>query len=228
MENTNIYICTHKDFSVPQDLKGNYKIITDGTELTQQYPYPVTNADNELIPMKHCYSEGVMLYDIWKKDTTSQYIGINHYRRYLQSQFFDGEDENVLPIPMAFNLYAQYAGCHNILDLLECKEIIEKYYSNYSTNVVGFSPCNMAILEHSIYDEWCEFMFGVLEIFNERKKLYTDEDVRNYVGKYFPEDKIDYQSRLNAFLMERISTIYFANKFDGQKIRRSQIIMTNG
>ena len=226
MENTNFYICTHKDFTLPEGLQGNYTIITDGTDLQNSYQYPIIKADNELLPMKHSYSEGVMLYDIWKKDTQSEYIGINHYRRYLQSQFFDGEDENVIPIPMAFNLYAQYAMCHNFLDLLECKSIIEKYYADFNTNVQGFLPCNMAILEHSIYNEWCAFVFGVLEIFNERKHLYTDEDVRNYVAKYFPNN-VDYQSRLNAFLMERLSTIFFANKFDGKPIRKSQIIMTD-
>ena len=40
MNNTTFYICTHKEFEIPQDTKGNYKIITGGTELGNTYPYP--------------------------------------------------------------------------------------------------------------------------------------------------------------------------------------------
>lgn len=227
MENTNIYICTHKDFSVPQDLKGNYTIITNGVDLKNDYPFPIIKPDNELIPMQHSYNEGVMMYDVWKKDSDSEFIGINQYRRYLQVQWYEDVKENVIPVPFNFNIYAQYAGCHNINDLLECKSIIEKYYPEFNTNVHGLYPCNMAILEHSIYNEWCAFIFGVLEIYSERKHLYTDDDVKNYIAQIFPEDKVFYQSRLHGFLMERLSTIFFNKRFADEKIRVSQIIETD-
>ena len=53
---TNIYVCTHKDFNLEpfQSLKGNYVIVSDGTELQNTYPYPIIQADNELAPLKHC------------------------------------------------------------------------------------------------------------------------------------------------------------------------------
>ena len=224
MKNT-IYITTHRDFNPNTNLLGNYKIITDNTDLKNTYPYPIIKADNELLPMKHAYSEGLMIYDIWKKDNESEYITINHYRRYLDIQKYEDVHENVLPIPYKFDMYSQYAGCHNIADLLECKSIIEKYYPEYNTTVNGLYACNMAVLERDIFNEWCEFMFGVLEIFNERKHLYTDEDVKKYVAQFTAN--IDYQSRLHAFLMERIGTIFFTNKFNNKPIRLSSIIMRN-
>lgn len=223
---TTFYICTHKDFEIPEGLKGNYKIITDGTELTNNYPYPINKAENELTPLKHGYSEGVMIYDIWKNDTDSDYIGINHYRRYFDVQRIEDDiQQNILPIPMAFNMYDQYKGCHHIADLNECKNIIEKYYGEYNTNVIGFYPCNMAVLDHDTFDEWCKFIFGVLDIFNERRHFTCEEDIRRYVEQYFPNNT-DYQSRIQGFLLERLSTIYFANKFNEKPIRLSQIIMT--
>lgn len=221
------YICTHKDFEIPQGLKGDYTIITDGTDLQNNYQYPIIKADNELMPLKHAYSEGLMIYDIWKKDNDSEYIGINHYRRYLEAQFIEELNENVLPIPMAFNMDTQYACCHNIADLTTCRVIIEQYYPEYNTNIpIGFFPCNMAILEHDTFNEWCTFIFGVLDIFNEKMKFTSDEDVRKYIEQYFPKN-VDYQSRLHAFLLERLSTIYFANKFNNKKVRYSQTLITN-
>ena len=215
---TTFYICTNKDFNIPEGLKGNYKIITDGTELTNKYPYSITKANNELTPLKHAYSEGHMIYEIWKNDTDSDYIGINHYRRFLDIQFKEEVQENVLPIPWGFNLYNQYAACHNIKDLDECIDIINKHYPQYNTNVLlGYYPCNICILDRSAFNEWCEFIFGVLDIFNERKGFTCDEDVRNYVRKTFKEDKVDYQSRLHGFLLERLSTIFFVNKFQSKK-----------
>lgn len=227
---TNFYICTHKDFEVPKELKGNYTIVTDGTDLQNKYDIPILKADNELLPLKHSYSEGYMIYDIWKKDSESDFIGLNHYRRHLQIQEVeDNIEENVLPVPMAFDMYLQYGQCHNIDDLLEVKAIIDKYYKDFNTNVQGFLPCNISILDRATFNEWCDFLFGVLEIFNERKSLYTDEDVRFHCWKngkkYLVPFNLDYQSRLHAFLMERITTIYLANKFNHKPIRYSQIVM---
>lgn len=221
-----IYICTNKDFTLTEGLKGNYKIITDGTELTQNYPYPVYKADNELAPMKHGYSEGFMMYDIWKKDNTSEYITINHYRRHLQLQELeDNIHETVLPIPYNFDIYAQYAACHNVRDLNKCVEIINKYYPQYDTHPQGLFPCNISVLSHEDYNLYCEFVFNVLEAFNEEMNLHSDEDIRRYIEERFIKEQVSYQSRLQAFLMERIGTIYLANHFKGKPIRYSQIIL---
>lgn len=224
---TTFYICTIKNFNIPEGLKGNYKIITDGTDLNNTYPYPIIKADNELTPMKHAYSEGHMIYDIWKNDTESSMIGINHYRRYLDVQFKEEIKENVLPIPMAFDVYNQYAACHNISDLNECLNIINKYYPEYNPNIplVGLYACNICVLERDIFNEWCKFIFGVLDIFNERRHFTCDADVKKYTEQYFPNN-VEYQSRIQAFLMERLSTIFFTKKFNEKPIRLSQIIMT--
>lgn len=223
---TNFYICTHKNFNIDENLKGNYKIITDGSELDGNYSYPVLKADNILATMKHSYSEGYMIYDIWKNDTDSDYIGINHYRRYLQLQLFEDDiKENVLPIPFSFDMYAQYDRCHHINDLLLAKDIINKYYPSINTNSNCLFACNTVVLEHDIFDDWCKFIFGVLEIFNDTLNLTSDEDVRKYIGQFFPDSKLEYQSRLHGFLIERLSTIYLNNKFSNDKARYSQTIM---
>lgn len=221
MIETTIYICTHKDFQVPEGLKGNYKIVTDGTDLQDKYPYDIIKADNELLPLKHCYSELVQLYTVWKTDATSDYIGINHYRRYFDAQFHGEINITLLPPKMAFNGYNQYAACHNVKDLDECIEII-KEISNYDTDMSdGLYPCNMSILSREDFDYYCRFMFAVLGEFKKRHNFKTDEDVRNYVSSW--TTNIDYQSRLFGFLSERIGTIWFNNNID--KKRTSNILL---
>ena len=227
-----IYITTHKDFQVPEFVNdSNYMIITDGVELRSQYPTKIIEANNRLQPMKHCYSEGFQMYDIWMKDNTSEYIGINHYRRYFCMQRDnDNIRENVLPPKWNFNVYTQYGFCHNIDDLFKVKDIIDKYYEGYDTNNLnGLYTCNMFILEHEIFNKYCRFMFGVLDIFNEQNNLNTDKDVENYIiankDKYSMWD-FNYQSRLYGFLMERIGTIFFNKYFEDKPVKLDKYFIT--
>lgn len=216
------YICTHKDFQIPEWVEGNYKIITDGTKLQGEYRFPVIEADNILKPMKHAYSEGFQIYQIWSTDTTSDWIGINHYRRYFRPSALTStgvktdEEINILPIPMRFNVRSQYQSCHNVEDYDEIVSIINEYYPEYDTNIPDiFFPCNCCVLRREIFDEWCDFLFNTLFIYNQRHHLYTDDDVRKFVDTKGRGG--DYQARLQAFLMERISTIFFLNYFHNHK-----------
>lgn len=223
MNNTTIYICTHRDFIFPSNLKGDYKIITDGTDLQEEYPYPVIKANNILEPLKHCYSELYQIYDIWQNDKYSNYIGINHYRRYFDTQEFNEINETVLPPKMKFDGMNQYKNCHNIKDLEECIEIIEGV-ADYDTDISdGIYPCNMSVLSRGDFDAYCFFMFGVLQEFARRHNLHTDEDVRKYVSTW--TNNVDYQSRLFGFLSERIGTIWFNNNIETARISNIKIIV---
>ena len=217
------YICTHRDFQVPDGLKGDYYIITDGTDLNQEYPYSVIKANNILEPLKHSYSELYQIYDVWKNDKYSSFIAINHYRRYFDVQFHEEVNETVLPPKMAFDGLKQYAVCHNINDLEECLKIIEEKYG-YNTNISdGIFACNMFRLNRGDFDAYCFFMFGVLQEFARRHNLHTDEDVRKYVSTW--TNDIDYQSRLFGFLSERIGTIWFNNNIETARISNIKIIV---
>lgn len=209
-----IYICTHTDFEEYKK-NGDYTIISSN-ELNNEYSFPVINADNELSDMQFGYAEGYMIYDIWKKHSLNQeWIGINHYRRYFDSP----DDKTTIPAPILTNMHRQYAGCHNIEDLLKVESIIDRYYPDYHmdyANINVLYPCNMFIMRREDFNAYCEFVFGVLGKFNEDNNLHSDEDVLKYVtsnaDKYSNRD-LKYQSRLQGFLMERIGTIFFLKHF---------------
>ena len=48
--------------------------------------------------------------------------------------------------------------------------------------------------------------------------LLLDKDVSNYLGIYYPKDMIDVHMRIQGFLSERLSTIFFEHNFKRVKI----------
>lgn len=221
-----IYIATHTDFREVKTAD-NYHIVSS-KPLTDKYSVPVTIADNSLKALQHAYSEGFHLYEIWTFLQHTKFIGLNHYRRYFDIE----KEENTIPKPLNFNMHKQYADCHNIEDLIEVEKIVDEkfpfYHLDYE-NINVLFPCNMFVLDKIAFNRYCFFMFSVLDEFNKRKLLFTDDDVRTYVeknkGKY-KSFNLDYQSRLQGFLMERISTIFFLNYFKDKEVKYKEIIVT--
>ena len=82
-----------------------------------------------------------------------------------------------------------------------------------------FVPCNIFILPRNTFSLWARFVFGVLDKFNEKMGFKTDLDITNHVvnnmDKYvenkggLPNSSTAYQSRIHAFLMERLSSFFF-------------------
>jgi len=62
------------------------------------------------------------------------------------------------------------------------------------------------------------FVFTILNEFDKKNNLITDEDIKNYVLKMKKNKKrkiykIEYQRRLQGFLLERISNIFYNYHF---------------
>ena len=182
-----------------------------------------------LMKMNHSYSEACRIK--WLRDNyqLKDYVGTNHYRRYFE--FFDDipdmdvifkEHDAILP---NFNLpyrsiREHYKLVHNENDLNVVLSIIEEFYPEYYDNaekvidMKHFVPCNIFIMRKGNFIEMCDFVFGVLERYDEIMGFETDLDVYNHVvnnlNKYHGDTT--YQSRIQAFLSERLSFIYYATK----------------
>jgi 3-dehydroquinate dehydratase len=65
--------------------------------------------------------------------------------------------------------------------------------------------------------KWGEFAFGVLLEFDKRYNLTTDKDINKLIIKEAKnlnkKLNIPYQSRLEGFLVERISNIFYKRHF---------------
>lgn len=190
--------------------------------------------NDDILKMEHAYSEGARIHALWKNYPLKKYVGTAHYRRYLR--FFDevpNLDEIFASHDAIFQLFDigwpsirdNYTACHNIDDLNMCIDIIKEHYPDYSQaadEVMDnkfFVPCNIFVLTREKFCEWCDFVFGVLDIYNEKMGFKSDLDVCNWVvnhmDKYVekkggePNSNTSYQTRIHSFLMERISSIFF-------------------
>ena len=80
------------------------------------------------------------------------------------------------------------------------EEVIKEFYSEYedsfhylmySSN--SYSPCNMMICRKELFDDYCEWLFGVLKKVEERV----------HIQYYTP-----YQARIFGFMSERLLNVY--------------------
>ncbi len=227
-----VFICTHKDFQVPDFIKDtgeNYTIISN-TPLQNKYEYPVIYADNILKNLKQSYCEGYMIYDIYlrvlKNEIKDDFIGICHYRRYLKNLKVN---KFAIAWPIGVNLNTHYYFCHVIDNLIQCENIIDTHFPEYKANyydlktIHDFYIGNLLYLPRQKFIRYCNFVFGVLNIFNEQNGITCDDDITRYLEvklksmKPIPPFKrtdLDYQKRMHGFLMERLGTIFFWKEFD--------------
>ena len=196
----------------------------------------VKDFDDDILKMEHAYSEGARIHALWKAGyhKKTKYIGTAHYRRYFE--FFDkvpNLDEIFEEHDAMYELFdlgwpsieRNYIACHNIKDLEMCIDIINTKFPEYAEAAevsmvnMDFVPCNIFILKSEMFDEWCKFVFGVLDEYNKIMGFKTDLDVTNYVVNHMddyvnlkggpPNNDTSYQSRIQSFLIERLSSIFF-------------------
>jgi len=240
----NLYIITHKDFNNFISNK-SYKILCDDFyQLKNKYILKVINSknDNELFNKRIGYSEGSKIYYIWKKYKNniikSKYVGFNHYSRIFK---FGNDIPNLDHIfkrydvilkkrsKLRLSLKKQYNKFHNKKDLKDILDIIKNKFSNYysvalkTLNNKIFYSCNIFIMKSEDFIEYGNFIFGVLNEFDKKNNLISDEIIKNYISKFKKKFfKIEYQRRLEGFLMERISNIFYNYHF--KKILQIKII----
>ena len=229
-----MFIITHKDF---KNYRYNpiYSIVSNNNKLSKKKyildTYLAT--EGKLHKMKRAYSEMSHIYYIYQlyknENITSKYIGFNHYRRYFNftdifpnvEDLFENYDA-ILGDPIENNqtIMEQYCKTHICEAYNEILEIIKVIKPEYyitalkSSNEKIFYPCNLFIMKKNDFFKYCEFIFDVLFEFDRRKKLSSDENVLNYTKKFFNKSEdYYYQSRLEAFLSERLGNFFFKHQF---------------
>ena len=236
----NLYICTHKDFPDEINNRTYYKILCDREDqLKNNYSLEIipTYEDNELYPKNIGYSECSKIYYIWKKymsgNISSEYVGFNHYRRIFKFK------NNVPNLTDIFNKYdvilhneynlgstikQQFSKIHFGHFLDEVIEIIKLNFSEYyptalkSLKRTKMNICNIFIMKKEYFLKYGEFLFGVLMEFDRRHNLKTDNDLENFIIHEIAKTKkknanVSYQRRVEAFLSERISQIFYDYHF---------------
>ena len=232
-----IFIITHKDF-LPFVTNEFYKIITDeknSLKLNYSFDIIYSKFNNSLYPKKIAYGELSKMYYIWKNyRPLPKYIGFNHYRRYFSY------GDNIPDLEHIFNNYSVILGKphiwrdltmmkafhkdhfgHALDETIEIIKEIKPEYYDVAVKTMNSSTAhwfNMFIMKSEDFLEWGEFLFPILFEYDKRHNLNNDSDVETYVLKEWKKYEtkklnINYQRRLESFVAERLSNIFYNYQF---------------
>ena len=202
------YIITHKPFTPPAD--PSYVPLQVG--FGEDFGFLRDNTNENIAAKNANWCELTGIYWIWKNDQTSDYIGISHYRRYFEKKGAPEIGADALALlkdcdvliaefePYRQSVYEQYAiesGFAKDLDTV--RDIIQEKYPRdvKAFDAVmaqgGLSQYNMMIASKEIYDDYCSWLFSILEEAERRI------DLTGYN---------DYQKRIFGFISERLLNVY--------------------
>lgn len=204
------------------------------------------NTGDNISTLNRYYNEATVIYWIWK-NCKSPIVGLMHYRRLFDiSEFAESitnpealkkyninekvicnllnEYDIILPQKMNLSegsIYEQYQKCHCIDDLDRALSIVknkypqlEKYTDILKTDNKAYFY-NMIICKKETFDDYAKFLFDVLFDFTKDVEGRTERTI--------------YQQRIEAFLAERLSNLYFNYLIEdkGYKVKELPVIYTD-
>ena len=248
----NLYIATHKDFNNSAIFNPNYKILVDErSQLKKEYKLeiiPTNDPDNILYPKRIAYGECSKIYKIWNLyksgNITSKYVGFFHYSKIFQ---FTNNIPDLDSIFQKFDailikryifkennrqIFKRYHLPHFLDESVEIiKEKFPEYtpYCNKYLNKKWANFCNIFIMKKDDFIKWGELVYAVILELDRRYNLTTDEDIKNLMREEIKKSRrkmdLNYQRRLEGFIVERIGGIFYEKNF--QKIYEVPVINVN-
>ena len=186
-----------------------------GASLTNEVITEIRDNIGENISHKNRnYCELTAAYYAWK-NSQAQYKGLCHYRRIFDvtekqiSALLVEHEDVVVILPYPSIHYPNISGQHeryvsetdwNAM-LLAMKEVAPEYYEAYVTDISKqrfFYNFNMLIAKREVFDDYCKFLFSVLE---RTEELTTPKGWER-------------ADRFAGYLGENLTTIYFMKNRD--------------
>lgn len=223
-ENIKIYMVTHKKYSLSK-LPEGYMAIHAGHALSEDLGYQGDDLGQSISELNPYLNEMTAAYWIWK-NTSHDYVGIAHYRRFftLKNKNIFSE-ENIITGSQArellqkydiivakeeyhiYNLYSfliRDVGLNITLSAINMtKMMIERYQPDYlevfngSIKKGSLYKCNMIITRKYVYDSYCQWLFSFI--------LEAEREFR----QNFPIDELStIQKRVFGFISERMLTVW--------------------
>lgn len=205
-----MYMVTHKDVTyVPNDrtpiFVGNRDNKSD---------YIRDNVGENIADKNANYCELTAYYWIWKNDSESKYISIEHYRRFFMKKTLfpspykrkemldDLEKFDAVLIRKSestLSIKNYYEKIHSKEDLELAEKAIEIFYPDYIGDYNRFinsnksSLFNMCAMSKRSFDKYCEWLFKIL--------FYVEKNTHL-------EGRSPYQQRAFGFLAERLLNVW--------------------
>lgn len=216
-----LYVVTHKKYNMPND--NLYTPFVVGTKYVQHNYLSEMQGEN-IAYLNEKINECTALYWIWK-NTTSKYVGLNHYRRKFYNDgnmnsgnYLDAfhakeilrEYDMILTAVHLVNDDTVKTQLENTLepevfskgyDIVRAK--LEKYQPEYveafddAMNLRALFVCNMFVTRREILNEYCEWLFSFLIEAAEEMDVSTLDN---------------YNKRVMGFFAERMWTVWLMKK----------------
>ena len=197
-----IIVAAHKEAQMPSE--SIYFPVQVGAEGKEQFGITPDNAGHQISAKNPYYCELTGLYWAWK-NLSCDVIGLVHYRRYFghknKESFYDGvihesevnrlmnEYDIVLTKPRNYYIESIRTHFHNhikVFSKIDYIDYLEKTLQKVSPEYLPaygkcFSRtkghmCNMFIMKKSEFDQYCQWLFSVLEYMETHHAQYTSEE----------------------------------------------------
>jgi len=211
------------------EFPGYIRPLQVGTVFTEKIISPMRDNEGENISFKNPnYCELTATYSLWKNHT-ARYKGLCHYRRIfdiseeqMQKLVIQNELEDVVDVILPYPTihypdisvqhmrYVKESDWEAMLQAL--REVAPEYYEAYVTELSKqkyFYNYNMLIARQEVFDDYCEFLFSILERTEELSIPNGNERADRYIG----------------YLGENLTTIYFLKNRDEFKIAHAGKLM---
>ena len=234
--NVKIVVAAHKKYQMPEDKM--YLPVHVGAAGKESIGYQRDDDGENISELNPYFCELTGLYWAWKNLSADyDYIGLAHYRRHfsyhpnnkdiwqavLKKDEIDadlGKVKVFVPNKRRYfieTLYSHYAHTHYASQLDETKRIIGEKYPEYlnafdkSLNQRWGYMFNMMIMERSLFDEYCRWLFDIL--FELRKRI----------GKQTEQSLDTFQSRFYGRVSEIIFNVWLNKHIQDQRLAKCEI-----
>jgi len=225
-DNLDMFISTHRDFA-HYPTNSVYKVITDeGINISAPLDV-LRDGDHEIYDRSFSYAEGSRIYWVYKNYQLKDYVGFCHYRSYF-SFFNDIPDINevfsqykiITGYPDRISsIYEQYDKSHYISDMNNLLSVIDDDKIKNEVHSPLLYKRNMFIMRKDDFIDYCNVVFGYMLKFDALMNLKTDDDCKRLHNDI-------YQSRVDGFLLERLTSMYISSHFTTNEIKTYEIKMT--
>ena len=204
MSDLKIVVATHKAYGIPDQ---PYLIpVFAGSAISDlKLPYQRDDEGENISSKNKTYCELTALFWTYKH-LKADFIGLFHYRRYLDIDNVRFENEQViLPRKRHYyieTVYDQFKHAHGSFGLDVTREVIQECYPSYleafdeQMNKRSLHLYNMFIMRYDLFIDYCVFLFDVLE--KVENKLGDVPRLYGYLGErlldvYILKNKISYR-----------------------------------
>ena len=243
--NVDLFIGTIKD-SDTMPSSDMYKIMAlGGTELKGEYNIDIVH-DNEgdnISYLNKMLCEFTGMYYVAKNYPMKKYVGFTQYRkRFEHKDYFHNVDDvfkehdAILgsPIHLKISIKEHYAMMHNVKDLDEMSAMLNekapqvgKLFDKLMNGKMLFTN-NCFIMKQEDFLRYVDFIQKYMTMYMDRLgiKSYEDcvarveNDKEGYLKKYSPNNTVEYQARFLAYVLERLTNVFYIMNFKNPKFEK--------